>query len=148
MHMSGRARGRQVVWCLVSIVVLLAGALVGCGQAPEPTRDRPGPAAVSRSAAVTPSSGLRVVRVSALPPQARKTLDLIDRGGPFPYRQDGQVFGNRERLLPDRARGYYREYTVPTPGERDRGARRIVAGGRGDVYYTDDHYETFRQVAR
>lgn len=82
-----------------------------------------------------------------LPPEAHATLDLIERGGPFPHRQDDGVFGNRERLLPPRPRGYYREYTVRTPGARDRGARRIVSGGDppGEYFYTDDHYRSFRR---
>ena len=82
-----------------------------------------------------------------LPPEARETLRRIEAGGPFPYRQDGGTFQNRERLLPPRARGYYREYTVETPGSRDRGARRIVAGGDPPVeyFYTDDHYRSFRR---
>jgi guanyl-specific ribonuclease Sa len=81
-----------------------------------------------------------------LPPEALDTIDLIQRDGPFPYRQDGTTFGNREGLLPDEARGYYREYTVPTPGSPDRGARRIVTGGSPPQawYYTDDHYRSFR----
>jgi ribonuclease T1 len=81
-----------------------------------------------------------------LPPEARTTLQLIEQGGPFPYRRDGVTFGNYERLLPSRARGYYREYTVPTPGAHNRGARRIVAGHQGERYYTDDHYRTFRRI--
>ena len=83
-----------------------------------------------------------------LPPEAVATLGLIERGGPFPYRQDGRIFENRERLLPQQPRGYYREYTVDTPGSRDRGARRIVTGGDPPqvVYYTDDHYRSFRRV--
>ena len=83
-----------------------------------------------------------------LPPQALATLALIQRGGPFPYRKDGTTFQNRERLLPAKPRGYYREYTVPTPGSRDRGARRIVAGGNPPevFYYTADHYSSFRQI--
>ena len=83
-----------------------------------------------------------------LPPEAVATLEAIERGGPFPYDRDGTVFQNRERLLPERPRGYYREYTVITPGSRDRGARRIVAGGDPpeDYYYTDDHYRSFRRV--
>jgi len=81
-----------------------------------------------------------------LPPQARATLQLIEQGGPFPYSRDGTTFGNYERLLPQRPRGYYREYTVPTPGARNRGARRIVAGRIGERYYTDDHYRTFRRI--
>ncbi|MDQ3988514.1 MAG: ribonuclease N, partial [Actinomycetota bacterium] len=67
-------------------------------------------------------------------------------GGPFPYEQDGTTFGNREGLLPDRERGWYREYTVPTPGEDDRGARRLVTGGERELYYTDDHYDSFVAV--
>ncbi len=81
-----------------------------------------------------------------LPPEALQTLVLIKRGGPFPHVQDGKVFGNRASLLPQRKRGYYREYTVSAPGARDRGPRRIVAGNAGDYYYTDDHYRTFRRV--
>lgn len=83
-----------------------------------------------------------------LPPEAIETLALIQRGGPFPYRKDGTTFQNRERLLPARPRGYYREYTVPTPGSRDRGARRIVTGGDPPevFYYTADHYRSFRQI--
>ena len=94
------------------------------------------------------------VAVADLPAQARTTLGLIKAGGPFPYARDGSVFGNREKLLPARARGYYREYTVKTPGARDRGARRIVAGGgvsgdtrtSGEYYYSDDHYNSFRRI--
>ena len=83
---------------------------------------------------------------SALPAEARRTLLLIERGGPYPYARDGSVFGNVERLLPRQPRGWYREYTVPTPGESDRGARRIVAGRDGTRYYTADHYESFAIV--
>lgn len=111
------------------------------------------------------------IRTGDLPREAQETLQLIKRGGPFPYARDGSVFGNREQLLPTRARGYYREYTVRTPGARDRGARRIVAGGciasaradrhrasreagpyyvapcaGGEYYYTDDHYASFKRI--
>jgi ribonuclease T1 len=86
------------------------------------------------------------VRVADLPPQARETLALIRQGGPFPYARDGVTFGNREGRLPREKRGYYREYTVKTPGERTRGARRIIVGRRGELYYTDDHYNTFRRI--
>jgi len=89
---------------------------------------------------------MREVAVSDLPREARETLALIERGGPFPYRQDGRTFGNREKRLPLKASGYYREYTVPTPGARDRGARRIVSGRGGEYYYTDDHYTSFRRI--
>lgn len=92
------------------------------------------------------------VSLGDLPVQARETHSLILRGGPFPYSKDGTVFGNRERLLPRKARGFYHEYTVKTPGSRDRGARRIVCGGEVKTqpdacYYTDDHYATFRRIA-
>jgi ribonuclease T1 len=73
----------------------------------------------------------------------RASLSLIDASGPFPYRQDGAIFSNREGLLPSMPQGYYREYTVLTAGVRDRGARRIVTGRGGEVYYTDDHYRSF-----
>jgi ribonuclease T1 len=92
-------------------------------------------------------SDLAEVRESALPAEGRRVLALIRAGGPYRYSQDDQTFGNFERVLPARNRGYYREYTVPTPGDSDRGARRIVAGGGGEKYYTDDHYETFRFIA-
>ncbi|HWH75668.1 MAG TPA: ribonuclease domain-containing protein [Methylibium sp.] len=93
------------------------------------------------------------VAVSALPAEAQETHRAIRAGGPFPYSKDGTVFGNRERLLPSQTRGYYREYTVPTPGSRDRGARRIVCGGHQPAtpeacWYTDDHYASFRLIAQ
>jgi ribonuclease T1 len=86
------------------------------------------------------------VSVSDLPPEARKTVDLIKAGGPFPYDRDGVVFQNRERILPGKQRGYYREYTVPTPGENDRGARRIITGQQGELYWTADHYDSFSVI--
>jgi ribonuclease T1 len=93
------------------------------------------------------------VALSALPREAQATHRLILAGGPFPYDKDGDVFGNRERMLPSKAKGYYHEYTVATPGARDRGARRLVCGGQAPVnpdvcYYTDDHYASFKQLAR
>lgn len=86
--------------------------------------------------------------LAGLPPEAISTLALIERGGPFPHRQDGTVFQNRERLLPQKPRGYYREYTVPTPGAGNRGARRWVTGGNPPevFYYTEDHYRSFRKI--
>jgi ribonuclease T1 len=96
-----------------------------------------------------PESGLPIVQVSALPPEVARTLELIDRGGPFPEPEhDGGTFQNREALLPEQPMGYYREYTVPTPGSDDRGARRIVAGEGGELYYTGDHYSSFSRIAR
>src|SRR5688572_11212003 len=89
-----------------------------------------------------------VIHVAELPRQGRETYELTRQGGPFPYGKDGTVFGNRERLLPSARRGFYREYTVPTPGSRDRGARRIVCGGPQKAphacFYTADHYASFR----
>jgi ribonuclease T1 len=90
------------------------------------------------------------VEFHELPPQAAETWALIRKGGPFPYTRDGTTFFNRERLLPERSRGHYREYTVPTPGASNRGARRIVTGGdprvSDEVWYTDDHYRSFRRI--
>ena len=90
------------------------------------------------------------IRLDELPQEARATLQLIDRGGPFPYRRDGVTFQNRERRLPEQARDFYREYTVPTPGAQTRGARRIVAGDSPPTvfYYTDDHYRSFARIRR
>jgi ribonuclease T1 len=97
------------------------------------------------------SRGGAAIAASQLPAAAQAVHQSIRTGGPFPYPKDGTVFGNRERALPGRPRGYYREYTVPTPGARDRGGRRIVCGGqrpsRPDAcYYTADHYNTFRRI--
>lgn len=86
------------------------------------------------------------ITLAELPPEARQTLALIKAGGPFPYARDGATFHNREGRLASRARSYYREYTVDTPGARNRGARRIVAGSNGEYYYTQDHYRTFRRI--
>ena len=90
------------------------------------------------------------VALGSLPVQAQTTYALVRQGGPFPYAKDGVVFGNRERLLPLNTRGYYREYTVKTPGAQTRGARRLVCGGPATVpdacYYTADHYASFRKI--
>jgi ribonuclease T1 len=91
-------------------------------------------------------SGIDTVELSSLPPEAQRTIQLVRSGGPFPFRRDGVIFENRERRLPPHASGYYREYTVPTPGRRDRGGRRVVAGAAGELYYSDDHYRSFRRV--
>ncbi|WP_415037090.1 ribonuclease domain-containing protein [Azonexus sp.] len=86
------------------------------------------------------------IAAAQLPTEARQTLALIKQGGPFPYPRDGIVFNNFEKRLPPQARGYYREYTVKTPGRRDRGPRRIVAGKAAEYYYTEDHYASFRRI--
>jgi len=97
-----------------------------------------------------PASGeptfFSAIKVDQLPPEARQTLVLIQRGGPFPYRRDGVEFQNRERRLPPQTSGYYREYTVPTPGSHDRGPRRLIAGQQRDYYYTENHYRSFLRV--
>ena len=118
-------------------------------------------AATASLAAFTPSSsqarqisGLGAdVALSSLPPEARRTDQLIHSGGPFPYAKDGVVFGNREKRLPREPRGYYHEYTVPTPGARDRGARRIICGGNPPTepdacFYTEDHYNSFHRIVK
>jgi ribonuclease T1 len=89
---------------------------------------------------------ITTIEVEELPREGRDTLALIKKGGPFPYQKDGVTFGNFERRLPTHERGYYKEYTVKTPGSKDRGARRIVAGKKGEYYYSADHYNTFKRV--
>ena len=124
-------RSRALVRALVAAGALcwLAVAPAGAqGEAPRDPHARP------------------EVTLAELPAQARDTVDLIRRGGPFPFERDGAVFGNYEKRLPSRARGYYREYTVRTPGAKNRGARRIVAGRGGELYYTDDHYRSFKRI--
>lgn len=145
---------RQVLLGVLAVaVVVLAWVLVRAGQGPTATSPPTGPGAAA-TATVTPGpsgtdpvSGLPWVAESALPQQARDTLALIRAGGPFPYpRNDNQVFTNRERLLPQETRGYYREFTVVTPGSADRGARRIITGSSGEKYWTDDHYASFSRI--
>jgi ribonuclease T1 len=146
------AGGIMTALALVVLLIVLLN--------PESTPNTATPADATRSApagspAATdpsprdPESGLVLVAVGSLPVQARQTLSLIERGGPYPYAKDGAVFGNRERLLPSRPNGFYREYTVPTPGEDDRGPRRIVTGDQDrQFFYTDDHYASFVRVRR
>jgi guanyl-specific ribonuclease Sa len=96
--------------------------------------------------AVASATGLPVRALSQLPPQAAHVWQLIQHGGPFPYRQDGSIFRNREARLPSRQVGFYREYTVPVPEEPDRGPRRLIIGGGTELYYTGDHYVSFVAV--
>lgn len=105
------------------------------------------PATSSKRGSSSAASG-KTIAYDDLPSGGRRTLYLIDEGGPYPYRQDDAVYQNRNRALPSQPRGYYREYTVKTPGSQDRGARRIVRGRDGTTYYTADHYDTFRRVLR
>lgn len=152
---------------LLAVGTLLIGlalaALVACSVVASPPTVQPpaatasqrassqappqAPSASGSATAVANPSGLAVIRESQLPADGRRTLALIRQGGPFPYNRDGVTFGNFERLLPRKSGGYYKEYTVPTPGESDRGARRIVAGKDGEKYYTPDHYESFKFIA-
>ncbi|SAK72042.1 guanine-specific ribonuclease N1 and T1 [Caballeronia calidae] len=154
---------------VLSFFVALGVLLGACGK-DEPRGGVQEPVAAASPAPVSPAEavreaqarqpdatsaqerdGLATVHIGQLPRQAVATLRLIEAGGPFPFEKDGVVFGNRERLLPRHPRGYYHEYTVPTPRARNRGARRIVCGGpkrqTGDCYYTDDHYTTFKRIA-
>ena len=130
------------------IALLLLVAIVWWwGSRPAQPDFAPPPIEAPAPAAQVPSGPTTQARPDFLPPEARDTLRLIAAGGPYPHRQDGGVFGNREGRLPDRPRGYYREFTVETPGAGNRGARRIIAGGQPPetCYYTDDHYESFRE---
>ena len=120
----------------VTTALLLSG-LAGSAQAKE--------------AAPITTPALAEIQLSELPAQAQETHRLVLAGGPFPYAKDGVVFGNRERLLPRKARSFYREYTVKTPGARNRGARRLICGGTPPTapevcYYTDDHYASFKRI--
>ncbi|MFC7725077.1 ribonuclease domain-containing protein [Nocardioides sp. GCM10028917] len=155
---TGRQRYRWLL-LLAAATMLVAWLVAGGGQGDEDpegdsrsTSSSPSPTtAPSRddATATDAASGLPVVRLAALPPEAGRTVELIDAGGPFPEPDhDGGTFGNREELLPDRPMGYYREYTVPTPGVDHRGARRIVAGDGEELYWTDDHYSSFSLIRR
>lgn len=113
------------------------------------TLDPPATSAAPRGMpSVDQRSGLPYVSLADLPPEAAQTVHLIDSGGPFPYDEDGSTFGNYEGLLPDEPQGYYKEYTVETPGSPDRGARRIIGGSDGQLYWTDDHYASFEVIWR
>ncbi|WP_233273313.1 ribonuclease domain-containing protein [Streptomyces broussonetiae] len=141
-----RARSLTLPRALAGLLaVVLAVLLAGCSSGSHASsRSGTGPGASAPAWA----HGMGTVRESQLPAEARRTLALIDQGGPFPYTKDGVAFGNFEGHLPKHQRGYYHEYTVNTPGSRDRGARRIVTGQGGEIYYTDDHYNSFRAVLR
>jgi len=132
-------------WIRLALLLLLAFVAAEWWSARAPNGTPDAGVSTGSSTSVT-APGARYP--SFLPPEAIVTLEMIERGGPFPYDRDGTTFQNRERLLPDRPRGYYREYTVETPGSRDRGARRIVTGGQPPevYYYTDDHYRSFRRL--
>jgi len=148
---------RRVRWPLLALVALIVLLVIGYAVSAvhhgSPRSSTPasagsyGSAPVSGHGAGPASTGSAAeTPLSSLPPQVSATVDLILQGGPFPYRQDGVVFANAERHLPMEVRGYYHEFTVPTPGSPDRGARRVITGLDGEFYYTADHYESFRRV--
>ncbi|MGV9788615.1 ribonuclease domain-containing protein [Streptomyces sp. NPDC003435] len=140
---NGRAR------LFAGVLAVLGVLLAGCAG-PDTATEPPAASQKSRPAASAPAwaKGMATVPESRLPAEARRTLALIDQGGPYPYARDGIVFGNFEGHLPGQPRGYYHEYTVPTPGVGSRGARRMITGDGGEFYYTDDHYNSFRAVLR
>jgi len=144
---ASRSRSRISAALVGLVVLVLVGWFVRELTADDPAvrRSPPGTSVAAAGSAALPgeSSGLRVQPLSALPAEAQATWRLITSGGPFPYDRDGMVFGNRERLLPAERSGYYHEYTVDTPGSDDRGARRLITGSEGELYYTADHYESF-----
>ncbi len=163
--LQGEPQPLMIVTSDANATTTLPSSAQGQAAAPAPTEPLTTPANVKTSVAAssetppvtdlaaTPTrgpperiDGLPVITLDELPPEALDTLALIERGGPFPFRQDGTIFQNRERRLPLKPAGYYREYTVITPGASTRGARRIVAGAGGELYYTDDHYASFRRI--
>jgi ribonuclease T1 len=136
--MVSRRRTHPLVWVIVAFGVFVTALLQQqrADHAPQPTP----------SAAQKPRIERKATAPDAERAQLDKTLALIERGGPFPYEKDGSVFSNREGRLPPQPHGYYREYTVPTPGAKNRGARRIVRGKAGETWYTRDHYRTFTRI--
>jgi ribonuclease T1 len=150
--MRPTTRQRQLLSVLAAVLVVVVWWWTQHGGPETDPASGPGasPSSGETPAATAPdASGLPVVSVDQLPPEAADTLELIDAGGPFPYPdRDGSTFHNREGLLPQQETGWYREYTVPTPGEDDRGARRIVTGSAEDYYWTADHYSSFAVIDR
>lgn len=130
----------------LGLFLLLAWALSTGLASRSPVNPTTPASPASQTAVKLPVNTATQAQALGFPTEAIETLALIKQGGPFPYAKDGTVFQNREGRLPSQARGYYREYTVLTPGSRDRGARRIIAGENGEFYYTDDHYRSFMKV--
>lgn len=163
--MTGARRGRTV-GILVLLAVLLIGWLWWRGPGPTQTSGSVAPTRTQSSRTQAPrTDGMPVLQADQLPAEGQQVLRALREGGPFRYSKDGTVYQNRNGALPNRPRGHYREFTVATPGEGDRGARRLVVGGCGaqresrrggvwaqpcsqanEVFYTADHYESFRRV--
>ncbi|GAA3669611.1 hypothetical protein GCM10022237_31830 [Nocardioides ginsengisoli] len=143
-------RSRQVASAVVTVVLLLGVWWLQSRGSDEPAaRDTSSPSGAPASMPKADGDGVPYVALAALPREAQATVRLIDDGGPFPYPgKDGSTFGNFEGVLPRKPRGYYAEYTVPTPGASTRGARRIIAGDGGQLYWTADHYLTFARIWR
>jgi len=137
-----------VLAALLATVFLLRSTLDHDGGTTTVGADPTHSATAGPSGGTDPESGLQWVRQEELPVEAQDTLALIDSGGPFPYDKDGSTFRNLEGLLPGHPSGYYAEYTVPTPGSTDRGARRIITGEGGELYWTADHYASFERIVR
>lgn len=133
---------RRPLLALIVLILLLAAGYAGRAI----TSHSKSPSAVSSSSPTVTAAGSVGVPLSTLPPEAAKTVMLIEKKGPFPYPHDGIVYQNLEHHLPAEPRGYYHEYTVTTPGSADRGTRRIITGNRGEFWYTDDHYQSFVRV--
>lgn len=151
-----RRPNHLVTAVVLGIVAIAVAAVFVLGRGTTSAVDNAAPGAPANAPApsasnATPSElvgspNVATVKVSALPPEGRDTLKLIASGGPFPYKQDGVVFTNREGRLPKKAKTYYHEYTVKTPGAPTRGTRRVITGSVGEQYYTADHYATFRRI--
>lgn len=161
--LSRRRRAATILLAVVAVLVVAAVAFVSSGASSSsvtgasasgvsgqaPARNSSAASGgVQAATTLQAPPGMRQIALSALPAEAQAVVAKIDHGGAFHYRQDGVAFANRERRLPAEPRGYYREYTVATPGQADRGPRRIVAGRGGELYYTGDHYRTFSWVVR
>ncbi|HEY5887134.1 MAG TPA: ribonuclease domain-containing protein [Acidimicrobiales bacterium] len=145
--MNRRTRSRVVAVLLAGTLVLtLVGGLLSATSNQTGPGDDSSTQTTVTAAPVTQASDLPPIGLEELPVEAVETLQLVAQGGPFPYERDGVTFQNREGLLPEQPEGYYKEYTVPTPGESDRGARRLIVGEGNEVYYTADHYESFQEL--
>ena len=137
-HLIDFSKTRKL-FCAAIFLALVAGFIISI------------PLSQARETPAAKMSEFPLVLLVDMPKEARETLSMIRKGGPFPYSQDGVIFSNREHALPKQPRGYYHEYTVKTSGSRTRGARRIVCGGNPksvptECFYTDNHYESFRKI--